>query len=32
MFGLVGLFGEAAANENGGSFAIHVVQADRIGK
>ena len=32
MFGLVGLFAEAAANENGGSFEIHVVQTERIGK
>ena len=32
MFGLVGVFAEAAANENGGSFEIHVVQSARIGK
>jgi hypothetical protein len=30
MFGLVGVFAEAAANENGGSFQIRVVQADPI--
>jgi hypothetical protein len=32
MFGLVGLFVEAATNQNGGSLASHVVQAHRIGK
>lgn len=30
MFGLVGVFAEAAVNENGGSFQIRVAQADPI--
>jgi hypothetical protein len=31
MFGLVGMFAEAAANENGGSYQIQVVKTERVG-
>jgi len=32
MFGVVGVFAEASANENGGSYEIHIVQAEQINK
>jgi hypothetical protein len=32
MFGLVGMFAEAAANENGGTYQIQVVREDSIGR
>ena len=31
MFGLVGVFAEAAANENGGSYQIRMVNTERTG-
>jgi hypothetical protein len=30
MFGLVGMFAEAATNENGGTYQIRVVQTDPV--